>query len=537
MRLYLSALLLLCHHALHAQWTYLWSGYTTSPNIEQANSSAVAGDGHVALVGSFQQDVQIGSFTGTGAPGNGLRGFVAMYAMDGTFQWAHALSGWHPSGADTEARDVAFDAQNNVIVAGTFNDSLLLDGVNVLSKPDTIVANAHVFYVLKFAPNGTLTWASAIGVEGYTGQLNAVAVDGNGDVYTVGEGGFDYGRFHKLSGVDGHVVFSLSPNGAGSFIQDVTTGPGNTVFIQGQATNTFTMGGLNCPYNAALGGGSTPLYVGKFNSTGQAQWYYVPDQTGSGYFGFPEGNIAVNAQGQCFVETRKMVRILDDTIADGNGAIHGLFALDATGQPLWARKLNRVGGQVYIADAHCDVYGDVLLAGKTYGNTLDLLDTVINSSSAGFNVFLGRYNATDGTLTGLLNGPSLQDVMAVGTDDENTVYLSGTAAGPVELGSTLISGSWNAFVTRLGLTVGIAEHAGAQHMAVWPVPTSGAFTLRLPTAANWDITVLDLQGRTVVRTRSNAATLSLDASSWAHGTYIVHAMRGGEQQQQLVVVQ
>jgi hypothetical protein len=515
--------------AADAQWEYGWARQSSSPNVEAADNGAVSADGHVAVVGSFQQDVQIGPFTSTGSPGNGLRGFVACYDASGTFLWAHAISGWHPSGADTQVRDVAIDAGNNVIVAGIFNDSLLLDGVNVLSKPDTIVSTAHVFYVLKFGLDGALLWAAPIGVESYTGRLNALAVDGNGDIYTVGQGGGDAGRFHKLSGSDGHVIFSRTPDGASSAIQDVATDADNNVYIVGQATNAFTMGGMNCPYNNALGGGSTPMYVGKFTSAGNALWYYVPDQSGSGYFGFPEGNITVTGDGRCFVETRKHVRILGDTLCDGNGTTRGLFALDNNGQPIWARKLN-VTGQLAITDIHADSQGDVLIAGASYGPTVDLLDTIL-ASIGSFNVYLARYDGTTGALREiLLNGPetsSAQGIMSVGLDAADVPYLCGTAPGPLQLGGTSITGSWNAFVTRLASTVGIDELAGDGLPAAWPDPTDGPLWLQLPRSTTaWNVHISDALGREVQHLWTTGGTVQLNLSGQAKGLYEIVALHG-----------
>lgn len=522
----------------HAQWAYAWAQQTTSPNIEQANNCAVSADGHAAMVGSFQQDLQVGTYSGDGMPCNGTRGFVALYDANGTFNWAHAISGWHPSGADTQVRDVVIDQDDNVIVGGAFSDSLMLDGLKVLSKPDSIVAGARCFYVLKFGLYGGLTWAKAIGLEGYTGQLQAIAVDGNGDIYTAGSGGFDYGRFHKLSGTDGHIIFSETPQGASAVLYDVATDPSGNVYISGQATNAFTMGGGDCPYNNALGAGSTPLFVGKFNSAGEAQWYYVPDQTGSGYPPFPENSLAVNTSGQVFVETRKTVRILGDTIADGNGAIHGLFSLDSNGQPLWARKLNLPNGQLFASDLHCDNDGNVLVAGHTYGSTVDLLDTVINSSSAGFNVFLGRYAHSTGALTGLLNGPALQDVMGVGVDGDNVPYLGGTAAGPVQLGGTEISGSWNAFVTKLGSNVGLQDLAQHSRLRAWPNPTTGAFTLQLPRASSpWQVTITDELGRVVSLMRASSNVMSIDLSGHSTGVYHVIAQNSKVREHLMVTVE
>lgn len=510
-----------------AQWTYEWAVQSISTNTEQASSCAVAGDGTVAVTGYFNNDLQLGSFTGNGAPGNGTKGFLAVYTAAGELQWAHVTSGWHPSASSCQLWDVAFDAEGNVLVVGQFNDSLLLDGTKVLTTPLSGAENARVFNALKFDPAGALLWASAVVVEGYTGFSRAIAVDPAGDVYLAGQGGFQSGHLIKLSGATGATLWHLQPNGAGASIMDVTCDTDGNVYITGQASNEFTMGGLTCPYNNALGGGSTPLFVGKLNSAGAAEWYYVPDQTGSGYFGFPEGNIAVGPEGHVFVETRKRIRINGETMNDGNGSTHALFCLGPEGAVRWARPVN-VSGQLAINDIRCDSQGDVLLLGQSYGPSMDLVDTTITPSLFDFNVFLARYALTDGMLKELLlNGPAITEAMGLGLDDQDVPTIAGTFSGLITMGAQELSGTWNVFVTRLGRSTGMAQQLAPPSLTVLSDPAARHYTVVLPAAHAWDLQVLDAAGRVLLQQAGRRTPQQFDASDWAAGVYQVCA-RGGD---------
>jgi hypothetical protein len=58
------------------------------------------------------------------------------------------------------------DAEGNVFAGGAFSDSLFLDGVKVLTAPDSLQPLARAFYVVKFTPEGDMAWAAPVGVGG-----------------------------------------------------------------------------------------------------------------------------------------------------------------------------------------------------------------------------------------------------------------------------------------------------------------------------------------------------------------------------------
>jgi hypothetical protein len=509
--------------AADAQWEYGWARQSSSTTVEHGTSCAVAPDGHVAVTGSFIDTLHLGSIVVGTAPGNGIGGFVACYDATGNLEWAHGLSYHHPSGGNCQAWDVAVDAEGNVFAGGAFSDSLFLDGVKVLTAPDSLQPLARAFYVVKFTPEGDMAWAAPVGVGGYTGTLLAIAVDGNGDVYTTGSDGGQTGRFDKLDGASGAVLFHYTTVGAGAYINDVATDAANNVYILGLASNTFTMGELTCPYNSAWGGGSTRLFVGKFNSAGLAQWYYEPEQLGDGYVGFPENNLAVSADGHCFVETRKSIRINGDTITDGN-LRHGLFALNPDGSVSWARKLNATG-QFSTGDIHCDSEGNVLLAGLTFAPSVDLLDTVLYTPT-NFNFFLGRFDGGTGALSGLLTGPVVAELPGLGMGSDDVPALCGTfAGGPIDLGDEL-SGSWNMFVARLQpADVGIHEQAlDGIVMDLVPNPAHGAFKLRMGHAEGaLDVDIIDACGAVVLARTFDGLTPMVELNV-PPGLYLVRAM-------------
>lgn len=504
-----------------AQWAFGWARQSSSDHIEHGTSCAVAPDGHVAVTGSFNVETQLGTLTFNVAPGNGNGGFVADYDLTGNLEWAHAFSFYHPSGGNADCKDVAVDGAGNVFAAGVFADSLFMDGVKILDAPDSIPSGAGVYYVAKFNPSGNLQWAAPIGVGGYTGTLLAIAVDGNGDVYTTGSDGGQIGRFDKLDGTTGANLLHYSTSGAGAYINDVAVDAANNVYIVGQAGNAFTMGGLTCPYNNALGGGSTPLFVGKFNSAGDAQWYFVPDQAGQG---FGVNHVTASADGTVFVETLKHVVVGTDTLNTAEN-LRALFSLDTDGNVRWARQLDLTPSNLTVNALHCDSEGNVLAAGTTNGAMVDLIDTTLYSQ-VNFNVFLGRYDANTAALTGLLSGPSVVEVTGLDFGSDDVPVFCGTfAGGPVDLGDVL-NGSWDMFVAKLqfqGVGIISLPVAEAGDLTLIPNPTTDHFILRMDRAVPpLQVKVLDDHGAVVMDHAYDTTGPTIDIGVRA-GLYLLRA--------------
>ncbi|MBK8340120.1 MAG: hypothetical protein IPK99_09095 [Flavobacteriales bacterium] len=96
----------------------------------------------------------------------------------------------------------------------------------------------------------------------------------------------------KLDGTDGSILFDQTST-AGALAKNISLDVAGDILIQGWCTTPFTLGGGPlCPFNDALGPSSTSLYVGKFDPSGSALWYHVPDQ-GQGFGG---GNYYERAQ-------------------------------------------------------------------------------------------------------------------------------------------------------------------------------------------------------------------------------------------------
>ena len=113
--------------------------------------------------------------------------------------------------------DVAVDNSGNIYVAGTFSETLSIDGQSVVS------AGSTDFYVAKMSPEGNVVWLKSGGSTAVE-QANAIAVDANGNVYVVGlsndNTSFDGNAFPSRGARDGFLL-KLDANGNYQYVRTI----------------------------------------------------------------------------------------------------------------------------------------------------------------------------------------------------------------------------------------------------------------------------------------------------------------------------
>jgi hypothetical protein len=186
---------------------------------------AVDGNGNVVLTGSFFIGVDPNTF-------NSLSEYyTAKYAAaDGTLLWEQRYHG--PANYDDQARAVAVDGSDNVVVTGGSG--------NGAPNYD------HDYYTARYAANGALLWEKR-----YHGPANAddfaqaVAVDGSGNVVVTGNsfngnGNADY-YTAKYAAADGALLWEKRYNGPGNgndivgYSRSLALGPNGVVAVTGSS--------------------------------------------------------------------------------------------------------------------------------------------------------------------------------------------------------------------------------------------------------------------------------------------------------------
>lgn len=516
-----------------AQWEYEWAFQSIGGGDNNASVCRFAPDGSILLAGGYSGDtpIEIGGITWYSPLHPSAPGYIAKLDPTGIALWAHFIQEQGPVPTFNAPFAIATDSAGNVFIGGNYTDSLLWDGNMILTDTTNDPDNAaRSMYVVKMDPAGDPLWSIGMSVGHF--MLGDLVVNDAGDIILAGASTTtpdEAGRLMKLSGADGAVLFDHIASSPDVVVQNLGLDSAGNIFAQGWNPTPFTLGGGPvCPYNNVLGSNEPSIFAGKFDPMGVALWYHVPDQgtapNFSNFFGY--ARFTVGRNGSSRTVTGKAVRFGADTIADGQGALNGVYALDPDGALQWHRTMNTTGA-ILVGDVERD-HEDLLIAGAIMNGPVDIGDTVITTSPNGVDVLLLRLDGA-GELNGLLAGPYLCAAVAtpypvdgLAIDDDGLPAICGTFVGtePV-FGPDTLSGAWQSFLARVGPlsipTGGIEEPR--PRISLFPNPTDRSITVDLGLAREANAVVYDASGSEVWSRTISSSSLRLDVSTWPNGIY------------------
>jgi hypothetical protein len=238
--------------------TYLWAFKLDGGNGPQNLGNSVAttslgidGSGNIYVGGYFGGTVNVGGKGSLTSAGNRDL-FVAKYTAAGRYSWAFRAGGT----GDDLCNSVAADGSGNVYVTGTFEGTVDFNpGTGTTNL--TSAGGADIF-VARYNTSGAYLWAFRTGGTTSDDGVRSIAVDGSGDIYTVGGfvGVVDFDPGAGTANLDGD-SFSM-------FIAKYTA-TGGYLWAVGMAgsAGTFGWGGRTL----AIGGSGMVYISGSFANT------------------------------------------------------------------------------------------------------------------------------------------------------------------------------------------------------------------------------------------------------------------------------
>lgn len=181
-----DACLLKLDNAGTFQWAKGWGGNSTSsPNGDWARDVATDAAGNAYVHGSFvgAADLDPGPGTVNVAAGTSFARniFVSKFDSTGNLAWGRSFV----SSSESFAGDIAVDAIGNVYTTGGIQTLTDFDpgpgAANLAANPSWVDA-----YISKLDTNGNYQWAVDFGNTNGNAEGFSIAVDDNGDVYSVG---------------------------------------------------------------------------------------------------------------------------------------------------------------------------------------------------------------------------------------------------------------------------------------------------------------------------------------------------------------
>jgi hypothetical protein len=364
---------------------HLWSRAFDVPAATVTGIVVDAND-EVALAGYFLGVVDFGGGALSALDGEDV--FVAKLDASGAHLWSKSFSGV----GDQAASGIAVDANDNLLVAGTFAGSVDFGGGTLAS------AGGQDIFVASLDPTGGYRWAKRFGDAGDQ-QAASIAVNQTGGIFITGamSGTVDFGG-GPLASAGGQDIFVANLDTSGGYVwarrfgdassqqsTSVATGTDGSVFLTGASTGVTDFGG---PCAALTSAGGQDVFVAKLDTTGSCVW---ADRFGG--TGDQQGaSIAVHAGGEAVITGAMtgQADFGDGPLASAGGRDVFCAKLDAAGGYLWAKRFGDATAQSGVAVA-IDSASNTFVAGN-FNGSVDFGANTLLTSAGGQDVFIAKFS-------------------------------------------------------------------------------------------------------------------------------------------------
>jgi hypothetical protein len=379
------------------------------PGVE-IKSMKLSTSGDIYLTGIFSGtfDFDLGPNTFTLSSPIVYNAFVLKLDNNGDFSWVKSLNTTN----GTDANQITLDANNDVIVAGTFSGTQDLDptlGTSTLTSQ-----NNRDVYIIKLNASGNFLYAKNFGSAYPAGP---VITDASNNIYVTGRFHTSLGDFDPNAGVSmltnngGSDVFIVKLNSAGNFINansfgaslddninDLTIDNSGNITLCGivagtsvdmdPTVNTFT-------YNIQ---GGSDSYIMQLNSSGNLNWVNFLNGIGSeNAFTLSQNSNEIvlggDFSGALGVVSTSTVSVLSNTLTapEADGFI---MSFSNSGQYNWANNFN-CAGIFSVKHLNISSLGEIYSSGFFYGTAdFDFSATTNTLTSLSQFLFIAKYNGS-----------------------------------------------------------------------------------------------------------------------------------------------
>jgi hypothetical protein len=500
--------------------------------------------GSLYVTGIFSGTLTLGSTVLVSAGDND--GFVAKYTpATNAFVWAQRFGG---SGAD--ACTALAVAGSSVYIAARFQGTASLGSLSLTTTGNTDVAvlkltdqgsSATPVWALRggspndddsqaLAVNGTSVYlGGTIGNTASFGTLTATSAGFNdGFVAKLVDAGTSatFGWVQTVGGINTDELFALAVNGT-------------SVYAGGRFARTANFGAT-----ALTSAGLSDGVVVKMTDTGassRVDWARQISSTGSdlvlalatsGTAVYATGNFATTAAfGNLSLTSAGSTDAFVAKLIDAGTSAAYSWVLPAGGPDSDSGyALAVAGGSVYVAGGYIGpaTFGTSTVAGAGYTDVFVARVADAGASAAFAWVQVG--------------GGSSSDYASSITLSNQGLFVGGSSSSPATFGSLALAAGSSGLLASLSATaLGTAPAVSLSGFTLFPNPTHGRATVRLPATAGIStatLTILDALGRTLrTQTAALSSTAELDLSGLAPGLYAVRVVAGSSSVTQKLVVE
>lgn len=455
---------------------FLWAKRIGGADNDDGLSIALDAAGNVFATGVFRLttdfDPGAGVFDLTSAGEADI--FILHLDASGNFLWAKQMGGV----ASDFAFSIALDALNNVYTTGPFGDTADFDpGMGTFNLTST--GNTDNF-VSKLDSSGNFLWAKQLGGTDDDDSY-AIAVDANGNVYTVG-------TFYATADFDPGVgTYNLTAEGQYDIFISKLDASGNFAWAK------------------RIGGAVT-----------DEGYAIAVDVSGNVY---STGSFGGTADFDPGAGTLNLTAIGDQDIF--------ISTLDTSGNFLWAKQLagtnSSDGGRGY--SIALDALNNVYTTGYFTGTVdFDPGAATLNLTSAGaYDTFISKVDASGNFIWAInMGGTDGEAGRSLALDATGNIYSTGAFGGTADFDPgigifnlTTGFGNGDIYISKIGNTVtGISEPSDSFTANIYPNPTKGL--IHFTSLAN--VQLMTITGQAVA---SKNSVMSLDISEIPQGIYFI----------------
>jgi len=510
--------------------------------------------GNVYLTGYFygQDSMSFGPYKFVNHISNTNMGYIVGYDKNGNIRWAQAFNKTNKQSTN-QPNMISTDLSGNVLVAGTFEDTLIVATDTLIS---TYPYGLPQPFIAKFNSNGSLLWMKTAGAGSNEGEGLAITADKRGNSYLLGwfYPQIYFGSIFLNTNWGGNFIVKYSPTGVVKWATDytfsnraqayptgATTDLMGNLYITGDFFDTLRIGSYT--FIDDRGGWNT--FIAKYDSSGNLLWANQSHPLGQVSSIVPS-SIAVDTFGYSYI-TGTFI----DTISFGSQILYGPANLNYSnmffvkyspaGNAVWARdaklysaSASCMGGTV-AADLSNHIYlAAVLVSGGFYDTIIIANDTIplVYNDAPGF---IAQMDTSGKILCGERTttvGGGFDDINMGASLNGKYIYLGSDFGGTQVFGPDTLKATAgeSPFVARwfycgdTNITTSIKVLPQNNSVSVYPIPSTGKLTLQLEGAQNFAsaIEIYNMVGEKVYAQSTNHhSEFILDLGTLSNGIYFL----------------
>jgi len=406
--------------------------------------------------------------------------FLTKYNSSGNELWIKQFGGNNPLNTNEILFAKADNSGNFLFAVGSFYDTLTIDSHSVIS-----VGNSDIF-IAKFDLNGSCQWLKRAG--GIASDIGGVfSFDSNNNIFITGEVN-DTAQFNSYIVPPGNFFAKYDQNANCLWALNKYSGlnvydvklVGNMFFLSGTTINNL----ITLDNITASFNKSLDAFIAQVDTGGSAMWIKRYG-TYSNTYGI---SFDVDNQNNIY-----FTGYFEDSASFGNVTIYHnpptwsdffIAKLNSIGNAIWVEQSNSSGGNIGTTAValKSDGDGNVYITGTFSGNANFGNFNITSSTNA--DMFVARYN-TNGVCLGVRNFGTATGGRFV-TDNNENIIIGGKFINTVIIGSQSLTSTNNLFSDIFiaksdGITsIPEAERSANNQLIIYANPNAGKCNITIP---------------------------------------------------------